>query len=107
MILSCEQCGTRYNLDETLLGPQGSKVRCSKCLHVFTAWPSGPVGHEPLPEMAAETGTAARDRAGAFRADVAEIATEAGDDTDLDLDFGLDESPADEELDLDLGLDAD
>ena len=41
MIIECEKCGTKYNLDESLLQTAGSKVRCSRCKHVFTAY------HEP------------------------------------------------------------
>ena len=39
MIIACEQCRTRFNLDENLLKQDGSKVRCSKCSHVFVAYP--------------------------------------------------------------------
>lgn len=39
MILRCEQCGTAYHLDPSLLGPQGSKVRCTRCGHVFWVEP--------------------------------------------------------------------
>ena len=50
MIISCEQCQTKFNLDENLLQPAGSKVRCSKCTHVFTAYPPAlePAVEEPL-----------------------------------------------------------
>ena len=39
MIITCEECSTRFNLDESLLKPGGSKVRCNLCKHVFTAFP--------------------------------------------------------------------
>lgn len=39
MIITCEQCGTRFHLDEALLAPSGSKVRCADCRHIFTAFP--------------------------------------------------------------------
>jgi predicted Zn finger-like uncharacterized protein len=39
MIITCDECATRFNLDESLLKPEGSKVRCSLCRHVFTALP--------------------------------------------------------------------
>ncbi|GAU08239.1 DUF3426 domain-containing protein [Desulfoplanes formicivorans] len=35
MIVQCPECDTRYNLDEDRIGPQGSKVRCTRCKHVF------------------------------------------------------------------------
>ena len=38
MIIECEQCRSRFNLDEGLLSQNGSKVRCSLCKHVFTAY---------------------------------------------------------------------
>ncbi|PIE61907.1 MAG: hypothetical protein CSA29_01015 [Desulfobacterales bacterium] len=41
MIITCEQCSTRFTLDDAMLQPQGSKVRCSQCKHIFTAFPSG------------------------------------------------------------------
>ncbi|MCG8637401.1 MAG: zinc-ribbon domain-containing protein, partial [Desulfobacterales bacterium] len=39
MIITCEECSTRFNLDDSLIRPEGSKVRCSQCKHVFTAFP--------------------------------------------------------------------
>jgi predicted Zn finger-like uncharacterized protein len=39
MIIQCEKCNTKFNLDENLLKESGSKVRCSICKHVFTAFP--------------------------------------------------------------------
>ncbi len=42
MIITCEKCATRFRLDESLLKADGSKVRCSLCKHVFTAFPPIP-----------------------------------------------------------------
>ena len=39
MYITCEQCSTIYRLDENLLKPTGSKVRCSQCRHIFMASP--------------------------------------------------------------------
>ena len=39
MIITCESCSTSFNLDESLLKPEGSKVRCSNCKTVFLAYP--------------------------------------------------------------------
>ena len=36
MIVQCEKCGTQYNLDDTKVRPGETKVRCSRCQHVFT-----------------------------------------------------------------------
>lgn len=43
MIITCEKCATRFRLDESLLKADGSKVRCSLCKLIFTAFP-------PLPD---------------------------------------------------------
>jgi predicted Zn finger-like uncharacterized protein len=39
MIITCQECNSSFNLDESLLKPTGSKVRCSKCHEVFVAYP--------------------------------------------------------------------
>jgi predicted Zn finger-like uncharacterized protein len=39
MIVTCDRCSTKYNLDESLVKKGGSKVRCSRCRHVFVAYP--------------------------------------------------------------------
>jgi predicted Zn finger-like uncharacterized protein len=40
MIVACNQCKTRFNLDDGVVKESGSKVRCSKCNAVFTVFPS-------------------------------------------------------------------
>lgn len=42
MIVNCEGCETGFQVDERLLKPGGSKVRCSKCRHVFVVYPPPP-----------------------------------------------------------------
>ena len=59
MIISCQQCNTRFNLDENLLDPQGSKVRCSVCANVFTAVPPGLETPSPPPPAVSEPDPAA------------------------------------------------
>lgn len=39
MIIQCEKCQTKFNLDETLLKEEGSKVRCSHCREIFVVYP--------------------------------------------------------------------
>jgi len=53
MIIICENCTAKFKLDESLLNPNGSKVRCSQCAHLFIAYPQGD-GPEKIihPEMA-------------------------------------------------------
>jgi predicted Zn finger-like uncharacterized protein len=40
MIVTCEGCETTFHVGDGLIKPSGSKVRCSKCRHVFTAYAS-------------------------------------------------------------------
>ncbi|HEY3308991.1 MAG TPA: DUF3426 domain-containing protein [Desulfuromonadaceae bacterium] len=36
MIIQCEQCQTKFKLDDAKVTDKGVKVRCAKCKHVFT-----------------------------------------------------------------------
>lgn len=36
MIIQCEQCQTKFRLDDSRVTDKGVKVRCAKCKHVFT-----------------------------------------------------------------------
>ena len=59
MIIECESCQSKYNLDEGLLKSGGSKVRCSVCKNVFTAYPPEEVRiEEPATDMILEEGLA-------------------------------------------------
>ena len=40
MIIPCEACQSTFQLDQSLVKPTGSKVRCSKCQDIFTIYPS-------------------------------------------------------------------
>lgn len=39
MLISCEKCATTYVLDEKLIPASGAAVQCTRCAHVFTAFP--------------------------------------------------------------------
>ncbi len=39
MIITCASCLTKYRLDDSRISPKGSKVRCSRCHHVFYVVP--------------------------------------------------------------------
>jgi predicted Zn finger-like uncharacterized protein len=52
MEITCPNCQTKYNLDESRISPEGSPVRCTRCRHLFTAHRSAA---EPPPEALAET----------------------------------------------------
>ncbi|MBC2694214.1 MAG: DUF3426 domain-containing protein [Desulfobacteraceae bacterium] len=54
MIITCNECDTRFNIDENFLKQTGSKVRCSKCKNVFLAYPSS-LSEEPDKSSEVET----------------------------------------------------
>lgn len=41
MILSCPACRTQFKVAPALIGPDGRKVRCAKCSHVWRVGPDG------------------------------------------------------------------
>lgn len=52
MIIQCEKCGKKFDLDESLLKDEGSGVRCSVCKNVFVAYPPEPVFLEEIELLA-------------------------------------------------------
>ncbi len=42
MIVKCEKCQIAFNINDKLIRPGGSKLRCSKCKHIFTVFPPEP-----------------------------------------------------------------
>lgn len=82
MIIQCEECRTKFNIDETLLKNEGSKVRCSLCKHIFVAYLPDQIGaEEPLPVSV-----------GQEELDVQEESIEAGLEDEFDFDRDLEES---------------
>ena len=47
MIIECDKCNSKFNLDESLLTEGGSMVRCSQCKNVFMVYPPEP---DPIEE---------------------------------------------------------
>ena len=39
MIITCEKCSTRFQLDASRVPATGAKVRCSRCRHAFVVRP--------------------------------------------------------------------
>jgi pilus assembly protein FimV len=113
MIITCKECNARFNLDENLLKPTGSKVRCSKCNEVFVAYPP-----KILEETEAPIETTPKIEAQPEATALETEKKEAADDNELDfsdMEKLLDEEKAPEgggetgkeveDLDLDLDLD--
>ena len=108
MIITCEECSTGFNLDERLLKETGSKVRCSVCKTVFTAFPAA------TPEEPKDIESDAETAAGVEIEEAADLESDELEDiakmfeADEDPDAVESEEPLDaEDLDLESDLDAD
>ena len=55
MIINCEKCDSKFNLDETLLNENGSRVRCSVCKNIFLVMPPKPEEEDVLDPSLEET----------------------------------------------------
>ena len=102
MIITCKACNTSFNLDEKMLKPTGSKVRCSVCAKVFTAFPQQaptpePVESEPAPEteLKPESDSAAADAIDGQlpETDILDEDTGASFVESPDLDFVIEDEP--------------
>lgn len=107
MRVNCENCNTNFNLDEGLVKNTGSKVRCSKCKHIFVVYPPQPAADEPAIEE--QLTDADEELGGGVQAPAGDV--EAADrekhDAGADEDTGapqLDEAPAEETEGEDLDL---
>ncbi len=54
MIVECEICQTKYNIEDSKITPLGVRVRCSKCKHVFSVRPPSPSPPPPPPPRTPE-----------------------------------------------------
>ncbi|MDF1580770.1 MAG: zinc-ribbon domain-containing protein [Desulfuromonadales bacterium] len=112
MIIECPECQARFKLADEKIKPEGTKVRCSKCKHVFTvnapapapAPTPSPAPPEPVPVQSSDDGD--DDSSLAFDADTGDHAPpdDFAVDTDTsadamtgptgDFDFDFDDSSA-------------
>ncbi|MDL1962958.1 MAG: zinc-ribbon domain-containing protein [Deltaproteobacteria bacterium] len=112
MIITCNECDTRFNLDESLLKQTGSKVRCSKCKNIFTAYPSSlSEESDKSSEVETELEIAITDKEieSNEQYKVEEAATESQEEIDfsdidnfLEMDVDLKAEKEPEELDLEI-----
>jgi predicted Zn finger-like uncharacterized protein len=63
MIASCPSCATRFEVADARLGPQGRKVKCGKCGHVWLQRPDGTTAEVPPPPSIVESAAPAIDAA--------------------------------------------
>jgi predicted Zn finger-like uncharacterized protein len=62
MLVQCPECNTKYNLDESKIGHDGNKVRCSRCKNVFTVF--RPVSQEAVTPSVPDLATGAEEELG-------------------------------------------
>lgn len=58
MIIVCEQCHTRFHLDDARMPARGARVRCSRCKHAFHVRPPGAASGDLADALAAEAAEA-------------------------------------------------
>lgn len=99
MIIACEKCKTKFNLDENLLNVKGSKVRCSICEHVFVAYPpEAPVEGAVLEPDNAFQSTQALDSKTAFEDDGTEFMEDTSEpDFEMEFEESAEEETSEEE----------
>jgi predicted Zn finger-like uncharacterized protein len=51
MIITCASCLTKFSLDDSKIPPQGAKVRCSRCQHVFQVVLPSPMDEETVEDF--------------------------------------------------------
>lgn len=44
MLITCEECNSKFQLDDSRIKEDGAKVKCSKCGKIFMAYPPSSVG---------------------------------------------------------------
>ena len=82
MIVTCNDCDSSFNVNDSLIKADGSKVRCSKCSSVFVVYPEAPES---------ESGADADDLALDLD-DGLEAGLDSDDElADLDMDSGADD----------------
>lgn len=111
MIITCEKCDANFKLDESLLKPTGSKVRCSKCNEIFVAYPPEITEEAEAPvetaldtedqQMTEDLDADKKEMTGSDELDFSDMETLFDEEESEDV---ADEETEELELDLDLDL---
>lgn len=48
MVVACDNCGAKYNLEESKIPERGARITCKKCMHVFRVYPSSTASEEEV-----------------------------------------------------------
>lgn len=57
MIVTCDHCGAKYNLDPDKVQGRGARITCPKCTHVFTVYKEGGVAEKSEADLEIEPTT--------------------------------------------------
>ena len=107
-LITCEQCGAGFNMKSSLLKLEGSKVRCSKCRHIFVAFPSSAAEPAPPKEPPAVKKPAPAPEPEPEPELDFSLAGESADDLDLEIEeSSAADEPSGASGDLELSLDED
>jgi len=99
MIITCMKCNASFNLDESLLKPTGSKVRCAKCDDIFVAYPPTPATDpDELTEIISDLEAEQETKEVEGAPETEKVTDEALEDLGLDLDLELEPEKAVEDL---------
>jgi len=93
MIITCEACGTSYRLKTSRVKESGSKVRCSKCQHVFIVYPPSVLSDKSTAQdsFSGVEGTATMEFFGAIEADARSVESRNARAAEGDTISGLEE----------------
>lgn len=101
MIITCKACNASFNLNESLLKPEGSKVRCSKCKEVFIAYPPVPPKEAEKPdEIISDFETGQLDDSGSDELDLSDMDKLFSEEEIPEKEDDIDEAIDDLEMDL-------
>ena len=105
MIITCNKCSTRFNLDDSLVRENGSKVRCSVCKDIFTAYPlprEPEQTYEVLPDFTSESAPALDDISD-FKMEDTDFSFEENEFDGIEFESMKDEEPDEPGLSMEEG----
>ncbi|MEX1330345.1 MAG: DUF3426 domain-containing protein [Desulfobacterales bacterium] len=100
MIITCKECNSSFKVDDSLIKETGSKVKCSKCENIFTAYP-----HSPENDLFSDTDEQLLDSDGSSELSDLDSSLDDLFNDDESLETKTPQEDADDVLGFGLGLD--
>ena len=100
MIITCKECNSSFNVEDSLIKETGSKVRCSKCENIFLAYP-----HPPEDDLLLDSDEQLLDSDESSELDDLESSLDGFFSEDESSETTMSQKDADDDLGLGLGLD--